>query len=400
MSAYGGIRSGEEVRQRLEQAAQPAAAPTRLRSVSMVCGFIGLLAFVSGLFFSPGAAWGAYLAGWLFWTGAALGGPAVAAALYLTGSRWGRVVERNASALGAFLPVSVLLLALLPLARAVLWSGVKEAAAHPVEILGSILVRDAVLLAAYAALAHFALRPRPEGRPEPAARPDLRLPAVVLALFFITGVLLAMDFHISLNPPFRSTVYPPLYVSGAFYSALALTSMAVVFRRRTEHQEGVIAEEDLLDLGNLLWAFAFFTAYLWWCQYLPIWMGNLAREAGHIELRWRTWPWEQLSYASLALTVFVPGLLLCSRLLKRKEVIHLIAGGSAVLGVLLHRVVDVQATIAAQDSFLGTLVSVGVIIGLAGLMGLCWSVAVSRVPPFPTEDPVFTEAIQVREVKA
>jgi hypothetical protein len=385
-------RSPELLGALLQAAARPHLPATGLTLLAGECAVVGLIAFGLGLFVAPGAAWGAYLASWLFWTGAALGGAAVTASLHLTESRWGRVVERTSSSLCGFLPLALLLLLPLPLGRAYLWTYVREAGEHPWPIIGGALLRDGLLLLAVTALAAFYFRG--------ARRADKRFSVAVLALFILTGALLAMDLHISLDPPFRSTIYPLLYLAGSYYTALALTAVAAVAWRRDESLRGVIAPEDLLDLGNLVWGFALFLGYLWWCQYLPVWLVNLPREAAYHLIRWRAWPWDVLSYSALGLAVVVPGLALSSRMLKKSDMPLLIASGCGAVGVLLQRIVDVQPPVPAQDGIVGALVTAGVCVGFAGLFGLCYLAAARRVPLFPVHDPKFLEALQVRKLKA
>src|SRR4051794_30412627 len=69
---------------------------------------LGLASFGAGLVFAPGAAWGAVLACFLFWTGAAQGGPLLASAFHITEARWGRVVQRFSEVLGILLPLTLL----------------------------------------------------------------------------------------------------------------------------------------------------------------------------------------------------------------------------------------------------------------------------------------------------
>lgn len=394
-------RTPERLQALLEAAARPHVPAPGLSLLAAGAALLGAVAFGLGLLLAPGAAWAAYLASWLFWTGVALGGLAVTASLHLTESRWGRVIERTATSLAGFLPLSILLLLPLPLGRADLWAHVPEAAERPLTIIGGALLRDGLLLAAVTVLAQRSLR-RTVSPDEPpgAARPGKSRPAVMLVLFFLTGAFLALDLHLGLNPPFRSTVYPVLYLAGAYLSALALTAVALVCWRRAERLQEVIAPEDLLDLGNLVWSFVLFLGYLWWCQYLPIWMTNLPKESAYVLIRWRTWPWAALSYGALVLAVAVPGLLLSSRLLKKRERPLLLAAGCAAAGVLLQRMVDVHPTIPHQNGFLGWIVALGVTVGFAGLAGLCYLAVARRVPLFPVSDPKLLEALQVRPVKA
>ena len=47
---------------------------------------------------------------------------------------------------------------------------------------------------------------------------------------------------------------------------------------RRQPLRAAVAEQQLHDLGKLLFAFSIFWAYIWVCQYLLIWYGNIPEE--------------------------------------------------------------------------------------------------------------------------
>ena len=71
---------------------------------------IGAAAFVACLFINPDRAWQAYVSNWLFFTSIAQGAVILCAATVITKARWNWSVRRISLAFGAFLPVSFLLL--------------------------------------------------------------------------------------------------------------------------------------------------------------------------------------------------------------------------------------------------------------------------------------------------
>ena len=56
---------------------------------SLIIGVIGLIATIAGYFVDHDQFWRAYLTGFLFWNGIALGGLGMLMLQYLTGGTWG-----------------------------------------------------------------------------------------------------------------------------------------------------------------------------------------------------------------------------------------------------------------------------------------------------------------------
>lgn len=390
----------------LRRAEHVRIASPRLVPVALGCLVAGSIAAAAGLLLAPAATWGALLANWLFWTGLGQGGVVLAAALELTESRWGRLVQRMAAGMGAFLPVSLLLLPGLWFERGQLFPTLSTGEA------AGMLLRDWLALAAASGLSLaflYALLP-PELRRAPEQPPEKkdaerrpvrmrRLAAAVVLGFFPTFALIAGDLEMRVEPGFHSTILPGIYLAGAFYSAVGVTALlAASWQRHSAAAREVISGCELLDLGNLVWAFALFLGYVWWAQHFTFWMGNLPHEAEYHIQRWRTLPWSLLAWTAVACAVAVPGLLLFSRALKRHPRALALAGGLGALGVLVQRFLDILPSVHPEGGLIPLLVALGVSAGFLGAAALPYAWLMRRVRLFPLEDPLFVEELQVREV--
>lgn len=343
----------------------------------LICLGIGTVAAAAGLILAPRVTWAALLANFLFWTGLAQGGVVLAAILHLAEARWGRVVERIAAGLGAFLPLSLLLFLLL-------WFG-----------RGTLFLWDGLALAVVTALCltflYRLLRP--------VAGPPRPLAGALVVAFGLEYALLSIDLGASLDPRFRSTILPVIYLAGALYSALGVTAVVLAAWRPADRLREVITPSHRLDLGNLIWAFSILLAYLWWSQYIVIWMGNLPNEVAHHAARWQTWPWSALAWATLTAACLLPLLLLFSRSLKQHALALAWIGGIGAFGVLLQRFLDVFPALGVMAGIGAALLAVGVSLGFLGAATLSYLWLMRRVPLFPEEDPRFREALALRDVR-
>jgi len=110
-----------------------------------------------------------------------------------------------------------------------------------------------------------------------------------------------------------------------------------------EQQRLAMSDEDLHDLGKMLFAFTTFWAYLWFSQYLLIWYTNLPEETGFYLIRtgraWRFW-----FLLNLVVNWVVPFVVLLAREPKRRlAVLKWIA-----VVIFIGRWLDVYLTVMPQ----------------------------------------------------
>ncbi len=96
-----------------------------------------------------------------------------------------------------------------------------------------------------------------------------------LVIYGITTFFASIDWLMSLQPAFRSTIFGPLFASGELLAGFACAVLVVAWLVVRPPLDKVVSEEALNDLGSLLFAFVVVWSYLAFFQYLLIWIGNL-----------------------------------------------------------------------------------------------------------------------------
>jgi hypothetical protein len=119
----------------------------------------------------------------------------------------------------------------------------------------------------------------------------------------------------SLEPHWYSTIFAIYLFSGDFVALIAATTFAVVVLKEIGYLKRV-NENHLHDLGKLLFAFVFFWAYIWFCQFLLIWYSNIPEETEYFYRR-LTADWSWLFFFNLAVNFIIPFLILLPRASKR-----------------------------------------------------------------------------------
>ncbi|HEY1251158.1 MAG TPA: hypothetical protein VGH97_08190 [Thermoanaerobaculia bacterium] len=281
-----------------------AAAVGRVRRPALLAGIVGTAACVAGAVMQPVQFYRSYLFACVFWAGIALGSLAVLMLRYLTGGAWGVPIRRPLEAATRTLPVVLLFFVPLLFGLKALypWARPEEVAKDPIlrhKALylntGFFLGRSVVYLAVWLLLAWFLNRWSD-------ALDDTGDPAVLRRLQLISGggVLLygltitfwSIDWLMSLEPHWYSTMYGVLLMAGQALSGLAFVTAVVILLARWEPLSGFLSPEHLHDLGKLLFAFVMFWAYVSFSQYLIIWSGNLPEEIPwYLERLHGGWGW-------------------------------------------------------------------------------------------------------------
>ena len=132
-----------------------------------------------------------------------------------------------------------------------------------------------------------------------------RLGAAFIVAFALTITLAAWDWLASLDPGWSSTMFAVYVFAGTFLQGIAAVTLATVLLMRRQPLRAVVAEQQLHDLGKMLFAFSIFWAYIWTCQYLLIWYGNIPEEVGHYVTR-TNGGWLPLFVANVLVNWVVP----------------------------------------------------------------------------------------------
>ena len=288
-----------------------------------------------------------YLLAYLFWTGIALGSLAILLLHHLVGGEWGFVIRRALESGTRTLPLMALLFlpVLFGIQDVYIWARPEVVAAdemlqHKSHYLNSpfFLFRAAVYFAIWIGIAYFLNRWSAEqdrtADPSFARRLQL-LSGPGLLLYGLTVTFAFVDWVMSLEPHWYSTVYGVMFMVGQALGGLAFVIAVTALLAKRKPLSEVIAPRHFHDLGNLLLAFVMLWAYIAFSQYLIIWSGNLPEEISwYLSRSSGGWQW-----VALALFLFhfcLPFLVLLSRGAKRR--VEILAG--VAVAMMLMRLVD------------------------------------------------------------
>jgi hypothetical protein len=295
---------------------------------ALAVGAAALLVCAVGALFSPTQFFRAFLAAYLFFLGIALGSMAVLMLYHLTGGAWGFLIRRSLEAGTRTLPLLAVLF--LPVAGGVgflyPWADPDQVAAstemqHKQIYLNTpfFCVRAVLYFAVWIGFASFLnswSRQQDRTGDPLLARKLTYLSGPGLAAYGVTITFAAVDWIMSLQPAFRSTIFGPLVASGQVLSGMSCALIVLAWLVARPPAVQVLSLEALNDLGNLLFTFLIIWAYMVWFQFMLVWIANLPYDARWYVAR-STGAWEAVAWALFVLHFAVPFFLLLLRDVKR-----------------------------------------------------------------------------------
>jgi hypothetical protein len=201
----------------------------------------------------------------------------------------------------------------------------------------------------------------------------------------------------SLDPHWYSTLFGGYYFIGSFYCGIVVLYLLALASMDSRSFGAYISPRQLHDLGKLVFAFSLFTGYLFYTQFLVIWYGNLPEETKYVILRVKLSPWEPLAWLSLFMIFLIPFVVLLSRRIKLRRVPMILLSVMILAGMWLERFILVVPSVWKQGNIPIGLLEVLITAGFVGLVALCLTLFLRRVPIVPISDPLFRQLIAEKE---
>jgi hypothetical protein len=313
---------------------QDYAAPpliARWRNGALTVGLVfSVLALVGAIL-----KWDIFLRAWLlaflFWLGLTTGSLCLLMLQYVTGGNWGRLGRRFWEAASSNL--WLIFLCWLPIAFGMkkIYSWAAMSHDQAVATLGAskvdyylnpklFWIRGLIYFAGWALLYwRLSLWSKKEeaGETTPAQFVGIQNLCGFGIVFYAAAITFgSIDWAMSLDPKWWSTVWGMLFMVGQVLSAFCFTILLFVNLAKVEPISRMFKVDYLHDFGKLMFAFVVLWAYLSFSQWLIIWAGNLISE-----IRWYlmrlSGGWQYFGPLLIFVHFVFPFALLLSRSLKR-----------------------------------------------------------------------------------
>lgn len=107
---------------------------------------------------------------------------------------------------------------------------------------------------------------------------NIKISAVFMPIFALTITFAAIDWIMSLNPHWFSTIFGVYYFTGTLLAALATATYIIIKLDEKNLLVKGLNQDHYYSLGALMFAFTNFWAYIAFSQFMLIWYANLPEE--------------------------------------------------------------------------------------------------------------------------
>ncbi len=271
----------------------------RISTIALIVGVVFAAISVALALAKPDEFFRAYLLSYMDWLGVALGSMAILMIRHLTGGGWGTVIRRILGAAMRTLPLLAVLF--IPMLVAV-FQGRLYPWAMPLSSISESYIREHLEKHSFVrsylnptgflirAIVYFAIwnllsfllsfwskqtdragAPNNSGRFKAVAGPGL-------ILYALTISFAAIDWVMSLDPTWISTMFPLIILIGEVLSAMCFAVIVERILFDYKPMSELLKPNFVHDHGKWMLAFTMVWAYFSFSQWLIIWAGNLPAE--------------------------------------------------------------------------------------------------------------------------
>jgi hypothetical protein len=395
--------------------AESYRAPAELnkwRTIALGAGGIGIILWLVGLYFNPEQALRSWLLGFIFWAGIGFGGIGILMLQYLTGGAWGVVIRRVAEAAARTVPLLIILFIPLAVGLNYLYEWTHMHDDPVIQARGwymtnvGWIARSAVYFAIFAVMAYLLTKwssEQDKSRDFDQAAGWLGKatafsgPAIVIYDLVVTFA--AVDWVMTLDPHWFSTIWGLLFVAGWALSAFSFSVIILALLADKVPMDGVLGRRHFHDIGKLMLALVMVWAYFNFSQFLIIWSGNIPEETGWYLTR-TSGGWGWIAWILVIFHFAFPFLVLLQQDLKRRAKVLATVGGF----VLVMRLIDMFWLIApnpridthglAQGAFVVSWMDFAAPIAVGGIWLWYFFGQLMSRPLVPVMDPFLENAIE------
>jgi hypothetical protein len=272
-----------------------------------------------------------WLLGFIFWGGIGFGSIGVLLLQYLTGGAWGVMLRRILEAASRTLPVLFVLFLpiMLGISHLFAWTHMQDDEIvkfrDPYLTVEWFIFRSVLYFILFGSIAYFLNKwshqqdiaaTEDEAAKYLADAGKFSGPAIIF--FVLTVTFATVDWVMTLDPHFFSTMWGLLFVAGWALSTFSFSVIILTWLSNREPMNRVIGKRHFHDIGKLMLAFTMVWAYFNFSQYLIIWSGNIPEET-----KWYI-PRVQGTWGAIAVLLIIfhfafPFLVLLSRDIKRNS---------------------------------------------------------------------------------
>ena len=319
----------------------------RVQQRSMLVGIAGMILLMVGAVFSTGQFYKSYLFAYVFWISLPLGCFGILMLHHMVSGRWGYVIQRFLEASTQTLPLMAILFVpiLIGMKNLYPWTTIQPSQdVNGVHFWQSYLnssffiIRVVIYFVIWIGLSFLLTswsRTQDKTADPRLTRKIRLLSAPGLVVYVLTMTFAAVDWVMSLEPGWYSTIYGFIFIVGQVLTSFAFAVIVLRILSDREPFSSILQTSHFHFIGNLVLTFVVLWAYMAFSQWVIIWAGNLPEENSWYLKRLAP-GWGAIGTFLIIAHFFVPFFILLSR--RAKQVIRTLSFVAA--GILVMRIID------------------------------------------------------------
>ncbi|MBC8161311.1 MAG: hypothetical protein H7Z42_08835, partial [Roseiflexaceae bacterium] len=279
------------------RAETPIPQIARYARPALIVGAVALLLSIVGAFFASDMFWQSYLFAFLFWFALSMGGLGLLMLQYVVQGRWGQTIKRILEAMALNLPLLAIafvpILVSLFLGSGALYPWNNPETVNEFEMLQFrvetgyltplwFTVRAVLYFAVWLGLMVLLTRGSREQDANPSDSIHKRLgrtSALGIVLFMLSYSFATIDWGMTTEVLWYSTMYPVLYVVISALTGIAFSILVLSFIRKLPQISRIATANRFHDLSTLAFAFTVLWTYVNFSQFLIMYSANISEEA-------------------------------------------------------------------------------------------------------------------------
>jgi len=296
---------------------QKKELPASLSRLGIIIFVVGTVLSLLAFFVDQERAIFNYLVTYMMIVSIGLGSLFLIGLEYIAGADWSTPIRRIPEFFAMLLPVLlVLVIPLLVFNHDLFHWAHKEAVADDKILQGKapylnvtfFIVRTFVFIGLWSLFYWMMVRnsrKQDETKDQTLTKKNIRLGAIFIPVFALSITFTAIDFMMSLEPHWFSTIYGVYYFAGTVVASLAAITIAVLKLKEKGYFSPWMTDDHLFSLGALMFAFINFWAYIAFSQFMLIWYADLPEETFWYLTRWNG-GWVFISLLLIVVHFLVP----------------------------------------------------------------------------------------------
>lgn len=298
--------------------------PSSISKIGMTLLIVGIILGVAAFFVDHTRAVYNYLIAFTFMISIGVGALFLIALEYIVGADWSVPIRRVIEFFAAIIPLLALLVIplLLNIGELFHWSH-PDAVAEDEILQGKapylnvtfFIIRVFVLIGLWSLFYFFFIRNsknQDTTKDQKLTTINIRLSAIFIPIFAFTITVAAVDWLMSIEPHWFSTIIGVYFFAGTVIAALAAVTLTTVLLKENGYLHPAMTNDHLYSLGALLFAFVNFWGYIAFSQYMLIWYADLPEETFWFLQKWEG-SWAIFSIGLIIIKFLVPYITLVSQ---------------------------------------------------------------------------------------